>query len=180
VLFCRIARSKGFFFLDCRFLRSTQQHPRTLVSGWGFRAGQGIITCTRSTVTQPWMEQLSKCMMRWHLVTLCISPAFRSSKQPPYLSHCASVKTLSSSMTQRSSSPWHTARSDLLAGSWRQHTRLLAPIHLCSDSQMIMFRSVVDSAPQADYLCYHGYFLTPNFFSLNVILRSAVYLEIPI
>jgi hypothetical protein len=51
---------------------------------------------------------------------------------------------------------------------------------LCSDSQMIMFRSVVDSAPQADYLCYHGYFLTPNFFSLNVILRSAVYLEIPI
>ncbi len=160
MLFCRIARSKGFFFLDCRFLRSTQQHPRTLVSGWGFRAGQGIITCTRSTVTQPWMEQLSKCMMRWH--------------------HCASVKTLSSSMTQRSSSPWHTARSDLLAGSWRQHTRLLAPIHLCSDSQMIMFRSVVDSAPQADYLCYHGYFLTPNFFSLNVILRSAVYLEIPI
>lgn len=143
----------GNYLLWMRFLRSTQQHPRTLVSGWGFRAGQGIITCTRSTVTQPWMEQLSKCMMRWHLVTVCVSPAFRSSKQPPYLSHCASVKTLSSSMTQRSSSPWHTARSGLLAGSWRQHTRLLVPIHLCSDSQMMMFRSVVDSPPQADSIC---------------------------
>lgn len=111
------------FLPSMRFLRRTQRQSRTMVSGWGIKVEQAIITCTRSTGTPPWMVLLSKCTPRWLLVTGFVIIVYRLSRQPPSQQSFASGRILSSSTTQKSSSLWCPRKSGHQLGSWRLLTR---------------------------------------------------------
>lgn len=94
----------NFFNLYCRFLRRILPKLRTMESGCDIKAELGITICTRNIETLLLTVLLSKCTLRWLLVTEYGLHAFRSSGQPQYQPSCAREKAQSSSITPKSSS----------------------------------------------------------------------------
>lgn len=127
-----------------RSLRRTQRRSRTTESGWDTRAVQGTTTCTRSSVTQLWTEQLSKCTLRWHQDTESGSLAFRSSRQLLSQPNSARERALSSFTTARSSFLWSSGRLDLPPESSRLPTRPPSQTFSCRSFLYFLYRKVID------------------------------------
>lgn len=119
------------YLLLMRSLRKIPQRSRILASGFGTRVELVTTICTKNTETPLWMVLFNKCMMRWLLVTGCVIPASRLSRQPPFLMSFASVRIPSNFRIPKSSFLWSIARSGPQRGSWKQPSRHPDLTYLC-------------------------------------------------
>lgn len=76
--------------------------------------------------------QLSKCTMKWLLVTGLGALASKSSRLPPSQPSFARGRAPNNSITPKSSSHWCSRRLGHHLGSWRPHTRPRSPTCLCN------------------------------------------------
>lgn len=120
-----------YYFSVHRFSRKTQRPSRTMAYGSVTRVELVITTCTKSTVIPRWTVLLNKCIPRWLLVIEFATIAFKSSRQPQSQLSFARGRAPSSSIIQRSSSPWCSGKWGHQPGSSKLHTRLLDLTCLC-------------------------------------------------